>query len=280
VIPLLLCSDLDRTLLPNGAQPESAQARKKFARLVQQPMVSLAYVTGRDQQLVKQAIEEYQLPQPDYVIADVGSTVYKISHTQWQQQLAWDEIIAADWQGVEHDKLQTLFSDIALLRLQPAEKQNRFKLSYYVSLPADHAAIMAAMEKILQQHSIKANLIWSVDEQDNTGLLDLLPASAGKRQAIEFVMQQAGFDPANTVFAGDSGNDICVMSSSLQSVLVANASDKVRQDAVHCAEQNRQREKLYLAKGDFMGMNGNYSAGILEGVVHFVPETAAWLADE
>ena len=30
---LLLCADLDRTLLPNGAQPESASARaRSFAR--------------------------------------------------------------------------------------------------------------------------------------------------------------------------------------------------------------------------------------------------------
>jgi hypothetical protein len=28
-------------------------------------------------------------------------------------------------------------------------------------------------------------------------------------------------------------------------------------------------EHLYLARGGFLGMNGNYSAGILEGIGHF-----------
>ena len=31
---LLLCSDLDRTLVPNGHQGESSAARRLFARLV------------------------------------------------------------------------------------------------------------------------------------------------------------------------------------------------------------------------------------------------------
>ena len=32
-----------------------------------------------------------------------------------------------------------------------------------------------------------------------------------------------------------------------------------------------------MAKGDFLGMNGHYSAGILEGLVHFFPGTRAWM---
>ncbi|HEX23221.1 MAG TPA: haloacid dehalogenase, partial [Chromatiales bacterium] len=27
---------------------------------------------------------------------------------------------------------------------------------------------------------------------------------------------------------------------------------------------------------DFLGMNGNYAAGVLEGLVHFHPETPHW----
>ena len=53
---LLLCSDLDRTLLPNGQQPESPGARERFTRFVPRPEVNLVYVTGRHRQLVEQAI--------------------------------------------------------------------------------------------------------------------------------------------------------------------------------------------------------------------------------
>lgn len=274
---LLLCTDLDRTLMPNGPEPESEQARKKFIELTSYPQVTLVYVSGRHQQLVQQAIEEYQLPQPDYVIGDVGSTIYEISDQNWRYQADWENVINADWQGKSAKQLAELFACITDIALQEDSKQNTHKLSYYVPLVIDQQHIILTMEQILQQHSIAANLIWSVDQQSNIGLLDVLPASAGKRQAIEFLMQQLDFDYSETVFAGDSGNDICVMSSPIQSVLVANAEKDVRAAAIEQAQLNHQEHTLYLARGNFMGMNGNYSAGILEGVAHYMPQLENWL---
>jgi sucrose-6-phosphatase len=54
--PLLICTDLDRTLIPNGEQPESPQARLLFCQLVSNSQITLAYVTGRDQVLVQEAM--------------------------------------------------------------------------------------------------------------------------------------------------------------------------------------------------------------------------------
>ncbi|MCW8935819.1 MAG: HAD-IIB family hydrolase [Gammaproteobacteria bacterium] len=275
-----MCTDLDRTLLPNGPEPESANARKNFNRLVQHPQVTLVYVTGRHQQLVKQAIDEYQLPQADYVIADVGSTIYEIKGHDWHYQQQWERFIEQDWQGKNANQLHSLLVDLEGLKRQEESKQNTHKLSYYVTLKHDHQKIIAAMQNLLQQQSIKANLIWSVDQLANTGLLDVLPASAGKRQAIEFLMQQLKFDYSDTVFAGDSGNDIGVMSSQIQSILVANAEEDVRHEAVRQAQLNHQQSSLYLAQGNFMDMNGNYSAGILEGVVHYIPQAENWIRGE
>ena len=54
---LLICTDLDRTLIPNGTQPESSGARDHFALLVGRPEVTLAYVSGRHRALVETAID-------------------------------------------------------------------------------------------------------------------------------------------------------------------------------------------------------------------------------
>ena len=277
---LLLCTDLDRTLLPNGHQPESLIAREYFARLVSRPEVTLVFVTGRDRSLVEDAIHEYQLPRPDYVIADVGSTIYQVNHSSWVQLPQWDEQIGHDWQGKDHDDLHQVLSIFAELRLQEAAKQNTHKLSYYVSPGIDYQALINSMTERLEQENIHANLIWSVDEMANVGLLDILPASAGKRHAIEFLMRMLEINSSETIFAGDSGNDIAVMASPLQSVLVANASHEVGQQAVEQARLNDQQETLYLARGGFMGMNGNYSAGILEGVAHYMPEAVPWFKSD
>ena len=273
---LLLCTDLDRTLLPNGTESESKLARQRFALLAQHEQVTLAYVTGRHQALVEQAIKNYSIPPPDYVIADVGSSIYQIDGKHWRPSAAWGEVISQDWGGNSHTQLHELLAGFKELRLQEFAKQNTHKLSYYVPLYVKYQQLIERMQASLQQQNIRANLIWSVDEPANIGLLDILPASAGKRQAIEFLMQQLGFSLQETVFAGDSGNDICVMASPIQSVLVANASDEVRKAALRQARIQQQMDTLYLARGDYLEMNGNYSAGILEGVAHYLPQTESW----
>ena len=272
-IRLLLCTDLDRTLLPNGPQAESPGARDKFRQLALQPGVTLVYVTGRDRTLVEDAIDEYRLPQPDYVIADVGSTIYEIQQHDWRHLDKWQQEISPDWAGRSHDDMHSLFSSSLLLKLQEDTKQNTYKLSYYVPLEADHETLMSEMHATLVNMKIRASLIWSIDELAGTGLLDVLPASANKRHAIEFLMKQLGFDLSNTVFAGDSGNDLAVLTSPIRSVLVANASADVRDEAKQMALNLGEMDALYFARGGFLGMNGNYSAGILEGVAHYMPET-------
>lgn len=274
---LLLCTDLDRTLLPNGPQAESTGARDKFKQLVAQPGVNLVYVTGRDRSLVEDAIDEYQLPRPDYVIADVGSTIYEIQQHEWRHWDKWQQEISPDWAGKSHDEMHSLFSNSLLLKLQEDTKQNTYKLSYYVSLEADHEALISEMHSILVSNKIRASLIWSIDELAGTGLLDVLPASANKRHAIEFLMKQLDFDLSNTIFAGDSGNDIAVLTSPIRSVLVANASSDVRDEAKQLALNLGEMDALYFAHGGFLGMNGNYSAGILEGVAHYMPETTEFI---
>lgn len=277
-IRLLLCTDLDRTLLPNGPQAESSGARDKFRQLALQPGVTLVYVTGRDRKLVEDAIDEYRLPLPDYVIADVGSTIYEIQQHDWRDWDRWQQEISPDWSGKSHDEIHSLFSNSLVLKLQEDKKQNTFKLSYYVPLEADHETLMSEMHATLVHKKIRASLIWSIDELAGTGLLDVLPASANKRHAIEFLMKQLGFDLSNTVFAGDSGNDLAVLTSPIRSVLVANASADVRDEAKQMALNLGEMDALYFAHGGFLGMNGNYSAGILEGVAHYMPETTDLIA--
>lgn len=274
---ILLCTDLDRTLLPNGKQPESPGARGAFIRLVSHPEVTLAYVSGRHRELVEDAIRDYELPLPDWVIGDVGTTIYQVHEGEWLHWLEWEQDVSADWRGQTASDLRPLFSDLQSLRLQEESKQNRYKLSYYVSLPTDIHALKKEMSQRLNLARMAANLIYSVDEATSTGLLDVLPALATKLHAVEFLMHQQGFDYNNTVFAGDSGNDLLVLASAIPSVLVANADSDVVEQAQTQALQQGTMKSLYLAQGGFLGMNGNYSAGILEGVSHFFPFTRCWM---
>jgi sucrose-6-phosphatase len=274
---ILICTDLDRTLLPNGKQPESPGARAAFTLLVSRPEVTLAYVSGRHRSLVEDAIREYTLPLPDWVIGDVGTTIYQVHANEWRHWYEWEQDVSADWRGLTANNLRPLFSDLESLHLQEESKQNRYKLSYYVPLQTDILALQREMSWRLNLASMAASLIYSVDEATSTGLLDVLPALATKLHAVEFLMQHQGFDYTNTVFAGDSGNDLPVLASAIQSVLVANADCDVIEQAKSQALQQGTMEALYVAQGGFLGMNGNYSAGILEGIAYYHPDTRLWM---
>lgn len=271
--PILLATDLDRTLLPNGGQPESPAARQRFRRLAVRPEVRLAYVTGRHRELVEAAIAEYELPRPDFVIADVGTSLYEIDAHDWRLVQDWQQAIALDWGGRSHAELAAMMGEIPGLRLQEAAKQGACKLSYYAPPLIDPAELLTDIRQRLEASGARINLVWSIDETIATGLLDVLPASASKLHALEFLRARLGISLSRTVFAGDSGNDMEVLVSGIPSVLVANAQESVRAEAAAAADA----ATLYLAHGGLLGMNGNYSAGILEGVVHFIPATRTWL---
>lgn len=269
---VLLCCDLDRTLLPNGAQPESPSARPLLQKLTECSELTLVYVSGRHKALLQESIEEYHIPVPDYAIGDVGTTLYSIGNNQWQPSEAWQQEIAPDWQGKTPTEIAALFQDMAGLSLQEPEKQNRFKLSYYTLVDIDPHQLIDAMQTQLYELGVSASLIWSIDEAKQCGLLDILPKDATKLHAIRFLAGQLDIPKANIVFAGDSGNDMTALTSGLKAILVRNATAEVKAEAQQRIDTAGFSELLYFAKGDFMGMNGNYSSGVLEGLVHFFPE--------
>ncbi len=276
---ILICTDLDRTLLPNGSQPESSGARPRFRALAAHPDVSVAYVTGRHHALVDQAIAEFDIPVPDYLIGDVGTSIYRVQGRAWLPEQAWQAEIAASWGGRDGPALHALIADIEGLLQQEPSKQGPYKLSYYTPEDWDRPARLAEIESCLERAGIAANLVWSLDEHAGTGLLDVLPAAASKLSAVQWLIHRQGLNDERTVCAGDSGNDLAMLTGPINAVLVANAAAEVRADAAGLAEAAGYTDRLYQAKGDFHGMNGCYSAGILEGVAYYLPESIALWAD-
>jgi hypothetical protein len=277
---ILLCSDLDRTLIPNGAELESPSARPLFSQLAaRRTELRLAYVSGRDKHLVREAVRDFDLPEPDFVIGDVGTSLYHVAGDRWHLDDGWLDEIGRDWHGRTREDIAVLVADAGGrgLELQPPEKQNRYKISYYTDPSVDPQPLKEHLFRTLAEHRVPAHIIWSRDDEARRGLLDILPRRANKLQAIRFLMRQENIDAESAVFAGDSGNDLDVLTSGMQAIIVKNAAADVRRSALDRLDERGQTQRLYQAKGDFHGMNGNYAAGVLEGLVHFFPETADWI---
>lgn len=274
--PILLCSDLDRTLLPNGRQPASEKAYRLLHRLRRRPEFLLAYVSGRDKTLLQRAIADYDIPLPDYAIGDVGTTIYEPGKN-WQCREDWGLETAGDWAGHTRQSLESLLTDITSLRLQEPDKQNTLKLSYYTQPDIDRLRLERQLEARLDEQGVQASIIFSIDEKRNLGLLDILPRRATKVHAIRFIMKIEGIAESRTVFAGDSGNDVAALTSGLNGILVKNAHDDVKEEVCRTIRAKGLEDRFYAARGDFLGMNGNYCAGVLEGLAHFLPETIDWM---
>lgn len=269
---LLLCTDMDRTVIPNGFQPEHPDARKRFMQFCSYAGVTLVYVTGRHIALVKEAIHTYALPQPHYVISDVGTKIYHRVGDEWLAMPDWEIEIDKDWKGKGPEDIKQMLSPVSELILQESSKQNTHKLSYYLPLYLNHQDIIDRMENALATGGIDASIIWSLDEPKNTGLIDVLPRNATKLHAIEFLQQKLKYSHEQVIFAGDSGNDLPVLSSQINAVLVNNASNDIKTEAEQLALVQGHSDALYIADGSDFTMDGNYSAGVLQGVWHYAPQ--------
>lgn len=276
---ILLATDLDRTLLPNGDEKESPQARELFKAVVARPEVHVIYISGRTYELLHGAIKEYDIPVAEYLIGYVSTVIYQPRQDgTWQELQQWHQEIAPDWAGKSWEEVHLLFSDVSGITLQEANLQSPFKVSYYADEKTDHKALRDRMYAIAQEHGLSIELLWSVDPQKHKGLLDVLPKSATKLHALQFVREHMfNIPPERTVFCGDSGNDIPALISGLNAVMVKNTNEETQREVMVTAKEKGITENIYTAQGDFLGMNGNYAAGVLEGLAHFFPETQSWM---
>lgn len=273
---VLICTDLDGTLVPDGREPESEGARELFGRATARPDVTLAYVTGRHRALVEEAIREFSLPVPEFVIADVGTTIYEVRRRAWMPWRSWRRKLASEWPAGTAPRIEASLQFMPGLWLQEGSKQGDFKVSFYVDGGTGVEELQEEIEDRLETEAARVRLIFSRDSR-GTGLLDIVPPAAGKLAAVEFLIEEQGLSPDRALFAGDSGNDLEVLASRLPSVLVANASSEVVEQAREMAAARGNALHLYVAPGGLLGMNGNYAAGVLEGLVHFLPEASEWL---
>lgn len=136
----VLATDLDGTFIPLEGDDANRADLEQLAKELQGSQTTLAFVTGRHFESVVRAIQTVNLPQPDWIICDVGTSIYRgrqsgdFELVQGYQQLQ-DQITA----GLPIDDLRDHCRSFMGLQLQEQEKQSRFKLSYY----ADAAARVA-----------------------------------------------------------------------------------------------------------------------------------------
>ena len=262
----ILATDLDRTLLPNGKWECDSEAIELFNSLTEKHDVLVVYVTGRNLSLTENAIHEYGLRYPDILCGDVGTTVRKYEHGEWKLDIGWIEHVRRTSPRWDAGEIRDAVAGIDGIREQESEHLNQFKQSYYVRHEMKDRVLRDVDERV--KGKFDEVIIYSFDSQDGKGLLDFLPASATKLTALEYMAEEFGVAKQDVVFCGDSGNDIFPLTAGFCGVLVKNADDQLVEN-VHQAMRMKPDLKVYFAKGNFRGLNGNYASGVIEGACHY-----------
>ncbi|MET0248880.1 MAG: HAD-IIB family hydrolase [Sphingobium sp.] len=237
---LLLC-DIDNTLTGCRA------GVRDFARfLSQRPGLAFGVATGRSLQEAQRLLAEWKQPAPRLFITSVGSEIYWREKGMLRADVGYAAHIANGW---DVKLIESRLALITGLKRQAPLEQRRHKASYFVSEPSILAAVREAVDdlpvRVIHSHG---------------HLLDILPERAGKGAAMAWAARAMGISRKQVFAAGDSGNDLDMLSACHNPILVANHSEEVR-DLAHSPT-------IYVS-------NRPHAGGIVEGMRAFSVRTAA-----
>lgn len=270
---MIIVCDLDRTLIPNGPQEYDGSLPEFFKLVKTIPGLVLVYATGRNLKLFEEGEREYNLEKPDYLLGAVGTEVFKKEVKNHDGQILekmtpdgnWEDYVKEKHPNWNREKIVDDLADMFDSRnlfLQEDELQNRNKISYYLKDLNLKDDILQKISDYLIEEKIKAEVVYSFDPHKGSGLVDVLPKHATKLGALQFLLEKLEEDKENVIYFGDSGNDLLPLTSGFKAVLVENAPQEVKEEALEIVKNNHSENKLYIAKG-------SYSAGVIDGLKYF-----------
>ncbi len=256
-----IATDLDRTLIPNGTVPDRNSV-SNFKSMMNERNFGLIYVTARNIDSVQEAITRYNLPHPEIVIGQVGSSMHKFNGETYSEITPWREHIQSESPLWDFSKLKSALSGIPQLKIQDECELNQFKLSYTIrELQAYDSIVHQVTEIVWNTLSDNAEVTASKDLNANCSYIDIMPSAVSKYRALEFYRLRNDYRREQFLFAGDSENDLSILESSYSVVVVNNADPSVKERVIN----NKCGSAPIVASGRFND-DGNYGNGIVEAI--------------
>lgn len=238
----VLATDLDGTFLGGDDA-----ARNSLYTWIQdnRPQIGLIFVSGRDLPFIERLCTETDVPWPDYVIGDVGTTLAE----RHPKDDAWtyrpidklEEEIAGRWNDAG-DTVRKALADAPGLR--PQDTPFRYRMSYHY----DPEAYDSNAEKLIEAMG------YDVLISDNR-FFDVLPRGVSKGPSLLRLIEFLGHDPSRVLVAGDTLNDLSMFETGVPGVAVGNSEPAL-------IERIAGRPNIHFAEG-------HGAAGIREAIDAF-----------
>ena len=244
----LLATDIDNTL--TGDRPALERLCEQLRALRAAGELFLVLSTGRRLAQVLAGFVGESLPEADAIISQVGTEIYLPPFSEAMAPLAaWARRLHASF---SRQRALRFLQGIEGLEMQPAHYNTPLKVSAYLHEAPDPDAAAAR----IRQRVAAAGLADAYQVVWSSGIhLDVIPAAAGKGNAIRFILDHLQLAPRQVIVAGDSGNDRTMFDTFPRGIVVANAQPELLQlreeDGTH-----------YFAQQP-------YAAGVAEGLRHY-----------
>jgi glucosylglycerol-phosphate synthase/sucrose-6F-phosphate phosphohydrolase len=231
---MLLATDLDGTFLGG----KSIHKQQLYRVIRKQKNCLLVFVTGRGLESVIPILNDPIIPNPDYIICDVGATIVN-GHTLEPIENIQAEV-EKNWPG--RLKVSQALQNVEGLFYQEVPQQRR--CSFFVE---DESVIEMVKEQVAD---LDCDVIYSAGK-----FLDVLPAGVNKGTSLTKLVAFLGINTADVLVAGDTLNDLSMYQCGFKGVMVGNSEENL-------VKAVGSIEDVYHAQADGAG-------GILESISHF-----------
>jgi len=257
----VLATDLDGTLIPLPEYPQNKEDLLALTDALEASGREIVFATGRHYESVLDAISTYALPEPEWMVCDVGSSIMRKAHSGYQLFSLYEDHLKCGVGQVGRDEVVRLFLGYTELEPQPEACQRPYKVSYFCQV-AEVDTLAHTLNEALTERHLPYRCMGSIDPFENVGLLDIMPQGVSKASALLWLATHADFSPQEVVFSGDSGNDYAALVSGFHSILVGNASEELRTKVKKVMEQKYRSHFLYCAENPA-------TSGVREGCIHY-----------
>ncbi|MEE4279169.1 MAG: glucosylglycerol-phosphate synthase [Halieaceae bacterium] len=231
---MLLATDLDGTFLGG-----SAESRFNLYQLIaSRDDIDLVFVTGRGMEDVLPLLADPSIPQPDYIVCDVGASIYD-GRTQ-QPVLELQETIDAIWPG-ERVVAQAL-EHISALQRQEVPQERR--CSFFCE--AHH--VDDEVRRIVS--GLECDMLFSAGK-----FFDVLPRGVNKGSTLLRLLDYLEVPHEQVLVAGDTLNDLSMLRLEIPGVCVGDSEREL-------LDVTRDQACTYHARAPGAG-------GIIEAIGHF-----------